>query len=61
MARKASSKPDSDSPSTATIGFEADSCGFGILHSSFIISPASGRAYISLFEPNTASTLPSFL
>ena len=60
MARKASSKPDSGSSSTATIGFEADSRSFGIRHSSFIISPASGMAHVSQFEPNTASTLPSF-
>jgi hypothetical protein len=33
MARKASSKPDSGSSGTATIGFEADSCDFGSLHS----------------------------
>jgi hypothetical protein len=37
MARKASSKPDSGFSSTATIGFGANCCSFGILHSDFII------------------------
>ena len=41
MARKASSKPDS---STATIGFEADSCSFGIRHFDFVISSARSLA-----------------
>lgn len=40
MARKASSKPDSGSSSTATIGFEADFGAFGIRHSEFVIASA---------------------
>jgi hypothetical protein len=39
MARKTSSKPDSGSPSTATIGFEAHSHSLGIRHSGFVITP----------------------
>jgi hypothetical protein len=40
MARKASSKPDSGSSSTATFGFEANFHFFEIRHSEFVIPPA---------------------
>jgi 23S rRNA A1618 N6-methylase RlmF len=40
MARQASSKPDSGSSSTATIGFEAHFHSFSIRHSDFVIHPA---------------------
>ncbi len=39
MAPKASSKPDSGSSSSATIGFEAHFHSFGIRHSDFFIHP----------------------
>jgi hypothetical protein len=40
MARKASSKPDSGSSNTATLGFEANFHFFEIRHSEFVISSA---------------------
>jgi hypothetical protein len=54
MARKASSKPDSGSPSTATLGFEADSCPFSIRHSELIISSAWVQHLIHHLAPQPA-------
>lgn len=54
MARKASSKPDSGSSSTATIGFETPIRPFGLRHSGFIISPAWMQHFIHHLAPQTA-------
>ena len=48
MARKASSKPDSGSPSTSPIGFWTNPTSFGIRHSGFVITPARRLAIMNL-------------
>jgi hypothetical protein len=50
MARQASSKPASGS-SSATIGFEADSCPFSIRHSELVISSAWVQHFIHHHAP----------
>ena len=54
MARKASSKPDSGSSSTATLGFEADSHSFEIRHSAFVICSAWVQHFIHHLAPQPA-------
>ncbi len=54
MARQASSKSDSDSSSSATIGFDTDLHSFGIRHSDFVISSAWVQHFIHHLVPQTA-------
>ncbi len=59
MARKASSKPDSGSSSTATLGFEAHFHSFGIRHSDFVTHTAPRLALRGIeadFGPEHADT-----
>lgn len=52
MARKASSKPDSGSSSTATIGFEMCFHSFVIRRSAFVISSAWVQHFIHHLAPH---------
>jgi hypothetical protein len=54
MAHQASSKPDSGSSSTATIGSMVDFHLFGILHSAFRIASAWGQHFIHHVAPQSA-------